>query len=165
MHLANAGALMARGRYQASLKENKKALQRFSSATADQALYQRGLIYASIENPEFDTQIAMSYFQRVIDEFPESPLKTEADIWRRLLKSLMGKGNHIDHLKDKVASQQREIEVSQGAIDRLSASEILLRTEAERLRIKVEKLEYQLEHFKKIDLGIEKKKRVSAPAK
>ena len=41
----------------------------------------------------------------------------------------------------------------------------LLRTEAERLRIKVEKLEYQLEHFKKIDLGIEKKKRVSAPAK
>ena len=54
----------------------------------DEAIFNMGLIYAHFGNPQKDYEKAFSFFDRLIKEFPQSPLYQEAKIWTGVLNSI-----------------------------------------------------------------------------
>ena len=55
---------------------------------ADEALYNLGLIYAHIDNPAKDFNKSQAYFQTLTQEFPDSELAEEAQIWLGLFETI-----------------------------------------------------------------------------
>jgi TolA-binding protein len=79
--------LLHRGDYAASLKESQRVLSMPGKhAPKDQALFQMGLIYAHVDNPQKDFGKALEYFRRVIKDYPKSPLAGEARVWAGVLQ-------------------------------------------------------------------------------
>lgn len=80
--LQSAANLYARGEFENSLKLNQSILARSDhKAPADQALFNMGLIYATQKNPRKDYRRSRAMFQRVIREYPESPLVAQSKTW------------------------------------------------------------------------------------
>jgi TolA-binding protein len=79
--------LLPRGDYAGSLKESQKVLSMPGKhSPKDQALFQMGLIYAHVDNPQRDLGKALDYFKRVIKDYPKSPLAEEARVWAGILQ-------------------------------------------------------------------------------
>ena len=55
---------------------------------ADEALYNLGLIYAHDDNPAKDFNKSQAYFQTLTQEFPDSELAEEAQIWLGLFETI-----------------------------------------------------------------------------
>jgi hypothetical protein len=69
------------------LKENQKVLARAGKdLPADRALLNMGLIYADGENPKKDYEKSLLFFNRIITDYPQSPLVQDAKIWIRFLR-------------------------------------------------------------------------------
>jgi hypothetical protein len=85
--LGRAEDLLKKGSYYASLKENERVLS-FSGKNppGDSALFNMGLIYAHSKNPKKDYEKSLGFFNRVIEEYPRSPLVEEARIWVMVLQ-------------------------------------------------------------------------------
>ncbi len=67
------------GTYEALLEENQKILSApGKNASKDRALFQIGLIYAHGANPKRDLEKSLSFFQRLLKEYPQSPLADES---------------------------------------------------------------------------------------
>ena len=79
--------LLQQGDYAGSLKESQKVLSLpGKNPPKDQALFQIGLIYAHVDNPQKDFGKALEYFRRVIKDYPKSPLAEEARVWAGVLQ-------------------------------------------------------------------------------
>ena len=79
--------LLPRGDYAGSLKESQRVLSLpGKNPPKDQALFQIGLIYAHVDNPQKDFGKALEYFRRVIKDYPKSPLAEEARVWAGVLQ-------------------------------------------------------------------------------
>lgn len=79
--------LWQRGDYAGSLKESQKVLSLpGKNSPKDQALFQLGLIYAHVDNPHKNFPKALVYFQKVIKDYPKSPLVEEARGWAGVLQ-------------------------------------------------------------------------------
>ena len=64
-----------------ALKENQKILSRSAkNDPRDRALFNMGLIYAHVENPQRDSGKALHFFKAVLKEYPQSPLAGEAKV-------------------------------------------------------------------------------------
>jgi len=85
--LGLANELFKKGDYEGSLKENQRVLS-LSGKTIprDRALFNLGLIYAHGENPKKDYGKSLFYFNKVITDYPESPLTPEAKLWVKMLQ-------------------------------------------------------------------------------
>ncbi len=80
--LKNAADLYANGDFENSLRINQSIFSRCDHKTpCDQALFNMGLIYASRNNSRKDYRKSRTMFQRVIREYPESPLVAQSRTW------------------------------------------------------------------------------------
>jgi len=61
----------------------------------DEALFNIGLIYAHHDNPDKNYKVSIEYFERLIKEYPESPLIEQAKVWQGLL-DVIEKSKQVD---------------------------------------------------------------------
>lgn len=95
-HLSRSQKLLAQGDYEGSLKENQKVLSLSAkSPLGDDALFNMGLIYAHYRNPEKDYKKSLSYFAKLLNEYPQSPLVEQAKIWLGVL-NVIEKTKQVD---------------------------------------------------------------------
>jgi len=115
--LQQARILFLQGDYEASLEENQKVLAWAGKASpADKALFNMGLIYAQGTNVKRDPEVAITYFRRVLEEFPQSPLAEESKIWSSLLQKNQELIKDVVELThENVALQQENMKLSQTA--------------------------------------------------
>jgi hypothetical protein len=93
--------LMIRGDYSRALEKNRQILERYPRM-GDRSLFQMGLISAHPKNPGKDYKKSLRYFQRLIEEFPKSDLKNQAQIWVLSLQEVIEKDKKIDNLQRQI---------------------------------------------------------------
>ena len=80
--LQSAETLYARGDFEGGLKVNQGIVALCEGKPpGDQAFFNMGLIYASLKYPKKDYKKSMAMFQRVVKEYPQSPLVPQARTW------------------------------------------------------------------------------------
>jgi hypothetical protein len=141
-HLETARDLLAGEDYQGALEENHKVLENFTPDLRDQALFQIGLIYAHPVNPDRNYLKSLESFQRIVQQFPESPLRQDAKICSLVIGRIIDQQEQIQQLKEMQALLEKGIQKQKNKIDRLQE---------------------QLEKLKRIDIRIEEKKREALP--
>jgi len=164
--LARARSLMSQGLFEASFRESQEVLRRYPQGQGDHALFQMGLIYLHPQNPKVDYQKSLGYFQRLEREFPDSQLRSEAEIWISLLNKSLEKEEDIKALNEERNLKEKEINRNKQEINRLriqveslqNQREVLQRLTGE-LDQQVRDLQKQIKQLKEIDLGIEEKRR------
>jgi tetratricopeptide (TPR) repeat protein len=78
--------LLAEGDFEGALELNQRVYSVYGKEPfGDQALFNLGLIYAHPKNPTKDYQKSLSSFNRLLIEFPQSPLTQEARVSAGLL--------------------------------------------------------------------------------
>jgi DNA repair exonuclease SbcCD ATPase subunit len=164
--LARARSLMSQGAFEASFLESQEVLRRYPQSQGDHALFQMGLIYLHPQNPNSDYQKSLGYFERLKREFPDSHLRSEAQIWIYVLQRLSEKEKDIEALKEVWMLKEKELTVREEEIDQLRDQVRKLRNQSKSLQSQSEKLDQQIKDLKKqikqlkeIDLGIEEKRR------
>ena len=131
-HLMQSRKLVAQGDYQSALRESEKAITAApNSQQAEEALLYTGLIYADAANPKKDYAKSVSYLKKLLKDYPESGLAAEA----RIIAALLQENERLN----------RSIEKLNGSIEKLNGT--------------IEKLNSVIEESKKVDIGIEEKKR------
>jgi tetratricopeptide (TPR) repeat protein len=104
--LLRAKKLFDLGDYAGSLKENQKILSRSAKNGArDQALFNMGLIYAQVENPQRDFGKALYFLKTEIKEYPKSPLAGEA----KLLVGILQEYEKLGQLVQKFKQENEEL--------------------------------------------------------
>ena len=74
--------LLIKGAYKESLRENQEVYSMVGeNAPGDEAIFTMGLIYAHYKNPEKDYKKAISFFKKLIEDYPQSTLVEQARIW------------------------------------------------------------------------------------
>ncbi len=107
-HLRQARKLFVQKDYETALKVNQKVLSLTGKhSPGDEALFNLGLIYVQAENPRKDYAKSLSYFQRLVKEYPESPLVEEAKAWVGILhenenlREIIEKAKQVDITVDE----------------------------------------------------------------
>jgi len=86
-HLLRAKELLAQGDYEGSLKENQKVLSLGDNKLpADEALFNIGLIYSHYGYQKKDYKKSLTFYKRLVRDFPMSPLVEQAKIWIGVLE-------------------------------------------------------------------------------
>ena len=102
--------LMASRQYEASLAKNLTVLNEFPNSLADQALFQRGLLYAHPENPKQNYEKSLGSFNKILNGFSESRLRPQAQLWVLFIRDVMDKEREIGILKNKKLSLQGTVD-------------------------------------------------------
>lgn len=154
-------------RYEASMTSNLAVLNQFPDNLADQALFQIGQLCAHPENPNRNYEKALGSFNKILDGFPESPLKPQAQIWVLFVKDVIDKERNLGILNLKNASlektiERQKIEISnlQKKIDERSKDDLIvsLKKKVAEQQAEIDQLLEQIEKLKRVDLRIEEKK-------
>lgn len=141
--LQRARRLFRQGDFEASFKENQKALEwAGENFPADRALFNMGVIYAHGANPKKDPGKSIGYFRRVAEEFPESPLAEESQAWIGLLQK------NLNLVKDLVDLTQENVSLIQGNAS-LNQENVRLSQMAERPRLQEETVLSAPDHFQR----------------
>jgi len=61
----------------------------------DKVLFNIGFIYAHHDNPDKNYKLSIEYFERLIKEYPQSPLIDQAKVWQGLL-NIIEKSKQVD---------------------------------------------------------------------
>jgi tetratricopeptide (TPR) repeat protein len=78
---------LSQGDYEGFLKENEKVLSApGSKGSKDEALFNLGLVYAHPGNPRKDYGKSIGFFNRLLKEYPQSPLSDQAKTWVGVLQ-------------------------------------------------------------------------------
>ena len=105
-HLFKSRQKVADGDYEGALKEGLKALSaNDKSPVMDMALFNMGLIYAHYANPAKNYNESALYFNRLVNEYKNSPLIEQAKTWLDLLY-IIEKSKNIDI---EIEKRKREI--------------------------------------------------------
>ena len=106
--------LLAQGDYERSLIENQYVLSLPEGRSCrDEALFNMGLIYAHFGNPERDFRKSMSYFEKLVQDYPESSFAEQAKIWVATLQE-------IDELQGVIEKSTQTIEQSRQDHEKLN---------------------------------------------
>jgi tetratricopeptide (TPR) repeat protein len=96
LHLLRSQKLFSEGKYREVLDENSVLLEMpGKSPFRDRALFNMGLVYAHQDNPDKDYAKSLSYFTKLINEYPDSPLAVQASIWQNVL-NVIEKAKQVD---------------------------------------------------------------------
>jgi tetratricopeptide (TPR) repeat protein len=98
--------LLAQGDYQGAFYENSKVLSlAIHRPPEDEALFNMGWICAHPENPEKDYEKSISFFEKLLKDFPQSSWSERAKIWVGILKEnekLAGQNKKLTQEKEKL---------------------------------------------------------------
>jgi tetratricopeptide (TPR) repeat protein len=104
--------LLAQGNYEGAAGENQKILS-FSDPRypKDEALFNLGLIYAHLGNPQRDIEKSIDFFNKLLKGYPKSTLIEQAKMWigilqeneelNRLIKKLKQVDIEVEEMKRK----------------------------------------------------------------
>lgn len=161
------------GDYRTALAKNMEVYQTHREPLGDKALFQIGLIYAYPDNPDADYDKAITSFETLASEFPDSPLKTSAEGCVSILKNarelqtrlhfleetydenaqtLAKLEKEVNEKKKRIAQYHRTVSSRKVAMDNL-------KVQISDLQNRLEQLEAQLSDLKRIDLIMEEKRR------
>lgn len=166
--LSSAAASVAQGDFMRALQKNNQALKQYPGILADQRLYQRGLIYMHPRNPERNEEKAIENFTELRKSYPNSQFGASAEVWIITLEASaqkekatrqLAKKNQALIVKKYQALEAENKKLSDALNDEVSRNQ----RQTTQLKEQIKQLESQLDRLKKIDLGIEKKKRQGAP--
>ena len=137
--LSRAKKLFDMGNYVAALEENQRILSRSAkNGPRDQALFNIGLIYACVENPQRNSVKALQFFNAVLKEYPQSPLTGEA----RVLAGVLQEKEKLSQVVDKFKHENEELNQA-----------------VEKFKRENKELSKVIEKFKQVDIDVEGKKR------
>jgi TolA-binding protein len=87
--IRNAIKHLEQGNYDDAMEENAMALNLFPHIpVGDEALFNMGLIHAHHKNPRKDYKKSLSFFERLLRDYPESSLAEQARIWVGVLLTI-----------------------------------------------------------------------------
>jgi len=105
-HLQLSRQQQSRGKYEDALKASEKILSSAGTTTArDEALFANGLVYVHYDNPKKDYKRSMGYFQRLVNEYPQSPLLDQAKVWIDVLQ-VIEKLHKVDSVVEQIKKKQ-----------------------------------------------------------
>jgi outer membrane protein assembly factor BamD (BamD/ComL family) len=80
---------IAAGDYTGAVEENRKVLSIFAGGSlGDEALFNIGTIYIHYGNPAKDYKKSLESFERLINDYPQSPLLEKARTWVAMLREM-----------------------------------------------------------------------------
>jgi hypothetical protein len=86
--LARAKRLFSQQDFEAAIKENQRVITLANNRPpADEAIFNLGVITATVANPKRDSRLAAGYFNRVIREYPQSAWVDQAKSWVGVLQA------------------------------------------------------------------------------
>lgn len=170
-HLATANYYLQRGNFSASLRESRAVLNLYPQLLGDQALFQIGLIYSHPENPEHDFTKAREAFGALVNRYPESALKPQAEMWIMILRNLQdmesvlsAKNQELARLKDQLRAQLEKVKKLQEQKQKVSETkEDNYEKAIEDKDRQIKELEENIDKLKEVDIKIEEKKRKVTP--
>jgi chromosome segregation ATPase len=170
-HLATANYYLGKGNFSASLRESRAVLNLYPQLLGDRALFQIGLIYSHPENSEHDFTKAREAFGSLVNRYPDSPLKPQAEMWMMVLRNLQdmesvlnAKNQELARSKDQLRDQLEKVKKLQKKKQKDSETkedDYEKAIEAKDRQIK--ELEENIDQLKEVDIKIEEKKRKVAP--
>lgn len=87
--LEDVEALLEKNDFDGAMKLNEDIVRRAApEPPADTALFSMGIIAAHPRNPKRDYREALQYFNRILVEFPGSPVASEAKVWAGVLEDI-----------------------------------------------------------------------------
>jgi hypothetical protein len=153
--------------YEASMAKNLTVLNNFPHSLTDQALFQMGLLYAHPENPNQDYQKSLGAFNKILNEYSQSHLRHQAQLWVLIVEDTIDKKQKIGILdKEKISltrtveQQQIEMAIMQKKLitrENVDLIDTLENTIVEQKQEITQLLE-QIEKLKRVDLKIEEEK-------
>jgi hypothetical protein len=158
---------MAGRQYEASMAKNLTVLNNYPHSLADQALFQIGLLYAHPQNPDRDFKKSLDSFNKIINRFPESRLRHQAQLWVLIIAEVIDKEQKFGILSSKNASlekivKQHKIEIInlQKKIETPKNVDLIISLEkkVDEQKNEINQLQDLIEKLKRVDLGIEEKK-------
>lgn len=99
-YISRGKTLAASGNFQEAIEENQKVLEMDAEwVPKDRAAFNMGLIYAHYKNPDRDYRKSLGYFKMIVNDYPASPLREQAETWADLISSfqklrMKSKGNN-----------------------------------------------------------------------
>ena len=158
---------MADRQYEASMATNLTVLNNFPNSLADQALFQMGLLYAHPENPNQNYEKSLGAFNNILNEYSQSRLRNQAQIWVLIVEDAIDKKQKIGILdKEKISlaktveQQQVEITLFQKRIVTRKNVDLIdaLEKTVDEQKKEITQLLEQIEKLKRVDLKIEEEK-------
>ena len=153
--------------YEASMVKNVTVFNSYPHSLADQALFQLGLLYAHPGNPNQDYEKSLGSFNKIINEFSESRIRRQAQLWVLFISDGIEKERKIGMLnKKKISLQgtvdQQKIEISnlQKKVETKKNVDLIvfLEKKVDEQKKEINQLLDQIEKLKRVDLKIEEKK-------
>lgn len=154
---------LSRGDFDAAFRANEDALQVAPEIVGDQALYKMSLVDVHPDNPCFDYQKSAEGLQRLLVEYPESPLTQEAAVLLRVFREIDKRDDDVAELQDAVVALRETIKEKDTEIKEKDSEIEKMRGQMREMNLKVKDLQSKIEGLKEIDLGIEEKKREAFP--
>jgi tetratricopeptide (TPR) repeat protein len=107
--------LVAEGNYEGALKENQRILSLSGqNPPGDEALFNIGLIHAHPGNTKKDYGKSLTFFRRLIKEYPQSSCFEQAKIWAGILQDNEKLSRSIEELSQVIEkSKQVDIEIEE----------------------------------------------------
>ena len=137
-------------------QENQKTLSRpAENDPGDQILFNMGLIYTDVENPQRDLGKALNSFRTVLKEYPQSPLAEEAHVLVGVLQENQKLGQMVQQFKQENEELSQTVQKFKHENEKMSQAVQKFKQENQELNRVIEK-------FKQVDIDVEEKKREKA---
>lgn len=170
-HLATANYYLSKDDFDAALRESRAILNLYPQLLGDRALFQIGLIYSHPENPAHDFTKAREAFGAIVDRYPDSFLKPQAELWIMTLRNLQDlesvlsvKDQELSRFKDQQRDQQEKVKKLQEQKQKISETkEDIYEKAIEAKEKQIKELEENIDKLKEVDIKIEEKKRKVTP--
>lgn len=129
IHLKQSQHLIQSGRFEEAVQKNIQIIeQKDKPALTDAALFSLGLIYADPANPERDYSRSLSYFSRLMSDFPDSTFNWDSRIWDGIL------GDDLSGRERRIHLQQARLLTRQGNFaDAIRLNQQIINSQGEHL--------------------------------
>jgi tetratricopeptide (TPR) repeat protein len=112
-HLERAVQLCSQGDYDGAFRENQQVLSLSGkNPPGDRALFNMALVYAASGNPKKDYEKALLVLQRMIRDYPQSPLVEEAKTWAAVLQENEKSRQELERYRKESEKLRQVIEQS-----------------------------------------------------
>lgn len=166
-HLARSKYYMSKGDFKSSLQESHAAYKLYPQSLGDQALFQIGLIFAHPANPQQNYQKAKEAFGELLRKFPQSSLKTRAELWILVIRDIQNTDNQLQVKKKETDRLRLELKQQNARSNqklkqnnqKIASNEQQIKD----LQQRIDDLKRNIDQLKEVDLRIEEKKRKTGP--
>ncbi len=158
--IERASMMVSNGNYDDALEAYGKIARSYpDDALGDRALFEMGLIWAYPGNPKKNYGESLKYFQRLLRDFPLSPLREETGAWVEVLNRIARHDGQIKDLEGKIQPCIKQINMLKEEISSCKEQINSYKEEIRSYDEQIRSYKDQISALKEIDIGIEEKKR------